>query len=55
MVKDKAGDKPLIIFDETDGMSLRGAFMKRLAKNRGIKYVTTSKELVELLEDETNK
>ena len=36
-----------IIFDETNGQSIKGRFFKRLAKNRDIKYVTTIKEFLE--------
>lgn len=42
----------IIIFDETNGESRKGAFLKRLAENRGIKYVTTPKEFVEEIEKE---
>jgi len=39
----------IIIFDETEGKSIKGRFLKRLADNRGLKYVTNIKEFLEEL------
>ena len=44
----------IIIFDETNGLSRRGAFMKRLSKNRNIKYVSTIKEFLEEVKNDTS-
>lgn len=45
----------IIIFDETDGKSLYGKRLKEIATRHKMPYVTNSKDLLDLIDDQSYK